>query len=648
MANITNLVAGVNEVVTLGINPPLVDVVKIPSGFSSTDTVLKFNPDQDFIDVRAFPTLTASALLTNSIEYPATVPGGPATRIMGTFGSVFLRNVAKTDLTIDNFIVTSEETTAPTALLQATNILVDGVTTTPHQFDVVYSDNTAINAIPPWTKDGKSGSGSFDNFDVRVMGPNGFDALATFVSVNPAIDDSSSVTVTYEITAPGGTWDALDVGTYTVSVKANQVSDIKGNTVAAGDIGTFSVGQAITIPAVTTGTGNFGFSLAANGTANEFIVGAPTAGLGGQAYRYVVPSTTATTTYDSLSPTTGEFFGFAVDADGTNVLIGAPSPGNPGTAYQIPVGGVGGTTISHPQPGAAGNLDDRFGTSVTFGSSGLLIGAPFDDVGSGASTVFNVGAAYLDGTPFTNPVATGDTETVLFGGEYGYSVTDAGTNFLIGVPQWEADPTNGPFNTGRVHLVDDTSAVVLTIVNPNPGPNSDDRFGFAVAANSDGTRLLIGAPGDDNEGLNAGRAYLYNNSGILLETFTNPDPTNRGFGGAVEFASNGDILIGSPGFVDETNPPPLQPVLPDPGAAYLFTAASLDLSNATPPGPAQQTFTPPDPGNIGFGGAIAAVQNAAMGTQDDIVIGAPFYPMPGTLLDNVFPTAEGRVYLYDF
>ena len=645
MANIINLVAGVNEQITLDISPPLVDVLKVPSGFGSTDIIFRFNPDQDFIDVRAFPSVTASGLLTNSIEY--TFADGPATRILGSFGSIYLRNVAKAALTTDNFIVTSDETTAPTALLQATNILADGVTTT-HQFDVVYSDNTAINAIPAWTKDGESGSGSFDDFDVRVMGPNGFDALATFISVNPATD-SSPVTVTYEIMAPGGNWDApTDVGTYTVSVEANQVSDINGNTVAAGDIGTFSVGEAITIPAVIAGVGNFGFSLAANGTTNEFIVGAPTASLQGQAYRYVVPSTMQTTTYNSLSPTAGEFFGFAVDANGTNVLIGAPSPGNPGTAYQIPVGGAGGTTIPHPQPSAAGNDDDRFGTSVTFGSSGLLIGAPFDDVGSGASTVFNVGAAYLNGvTAFANPVTTGDTQTVLFGGEYGYSVTDAGANFLIGVPQWEADPTNGPFNTGRVHLVNNTGAVQLNIANPNPGPNSDDRFGFAVAANSDGTRLLIGAPGDDNEGLNAGRAYLYNNSGTLLETFTNPNTANRGFGGAVEFTSNGDILIGSPGFVDETNPPPLQPVLPDPGAAYLFTAASLDLSNATPPGPAQQTFTPPDPGDIGFGGAIAAVQNA-MGTQDDIVIGAPFYPMPGALLGDVFPTAEGRVYLYDF
>ena len=46
-------------------------------------------------------------------------------------------------------------------------------------------------------------------------------------------------TVTYRVTAPGGTVDAADVGAYTVAVQANAVADVGGAFVPAGAIGTF-------------------------------------------------------------------------------------------------------------------------------------------------------------------------------------------------------------------------------------------------------------------------------------------------------------------------------------------------------------------------------------------------------------------------
>src|SRR2546426_2175962 len=44
-----------------------------------------------------------------------------------------------------------------------------------------------------------------------------------------ALPICSGNAVTYRIAAPGGTWDASDNGTYTVSQNANQVKDVAGN-----------------------------------------------------------------------------------------------------------------------------------------------------------------------------------------------------------------------------------------------------------------------------------------------------------------------------------------------------------------------------------------------------------------------------------
>jgi len=46
------------------------------------------------------------------------------------------------------------------------------------------------------------------------------------------------------VAAPGGTWDAGDNGTYTISMAAGQVSDAHGNFVPAGTLGTFTVSIA--------------------------------------------------------------------------------------------------------------------------------------------------------------------------------------------------------------------------------------------------------------------------------------------------------------------------------------------------------------------------------------------------------------------
>jgi predicted alternative tryptophan synthase beta-subunit len=111
----------------------------------------------------------------------------------------------------------------PTAALSlTTDVTAAGGTTT--QFTVTYTDNTAVNVT------------TLDSNDVRVTGPGVFNQLATYVSNTGT---ASTRTVTYQITAPGGTWDFADNGTYNIWMEASQVADAGGLTVAAGLLGHF-------------------------------------------------------------------------------------------------------------------------------------------------------------------------------------------------------------------------------------------------------------------------------------------------------------------------------------------------------------------------------------------------------------------------
>jgi Ca2+-binding RTX toxin-like protein len=118
---------------------------------------------------------------------------------------------------------------------------------------VVYADNTAIDLS------------SLDSNDVRVTGPDGFDQLATFIRVEPGINGTPR-TVTYRIDAPGGIWNPTDNGSYTITVRANQVKDNLGNTVVARTVGTFQVNLSASTPP--------GSNTTSNGTAgNDVLLG---------------------------------------------------------------------------------------------------------------------------------------------------------------------------------------------------------------------------------------------------------------------------------------------------------------------------------------------------------------------------------------
>ena len=120
----------------------------------------------------------------------------------------------------------SADDTLPTAALTVADVTNPDATT--HTFTVTYSDNVAID------------ESDITGTNVRVTAPDGTGQYAALIGVD-VDSDGTPRTATLRITAPGGTWGASVSGTYTVSIRASQVSDTSGNFVVAGDLGTFEV-----------------------------------------------------------------------------------------------------------------------------------------------------------------------------------------------------------------------------------------------------------------------------------------------------------------------------------------------------------------------------------------------------------------------
>ena len=197
-------------------------VVSGPNGFSQAATFVSVNNTSNGTTRTATYRITApggSWDLGDNGTYTVTLQAGQVTDTSGN-------SVAAGSL--GTFAVSIPDTIAPTASLSLANVLSNGGTT--YAFTVTYSDNVAINVA------------SLGSTDVQVTGPNGFSQLATFVSANSG-SNGAIRTATYSISAPGGSWDIADNGTYSVSIRAGEVTDTSGNAVAAGG-STFTVNIA--------------------------------------------------------------------------------------------------------------------------------------------------------------------------------------------------------------------------------------------------------------------------------------------------------------------------------------------------------------------------------------------------------------------
>jgi hypothetical protein len=119
------------------------------------------------------------------------------------------------------------DTVAPTARLNAPlPDVVAGKANAVYRLDVEYADDVALDAA------------SLGDGDLVLSGPNGFNQPVTLLRVEPARNSTPRRAI-YRVTAPGGRWDAADVGEYRVSVASGQVLDASGNAAAPAVLGSW-------------------------------------------------------------------------------------------------------------------------------------------------------------------------------------------------------------------------------------------------------------------------------------------------------------------------------------------------------------------------------------------------------------------------
>jgi sulfur relay (sulfurtransferase) DsrC/TusE family protein len=218
---------------------------------------------------------------------------------------------------------------------------------------------------------------------------------------------------------------------------------------------------------------------------------------------------------------------------------------------------------SIPPPSSALQSGAQLGTSVAVEGDYTVVGALGDDIGgadSGVVKVFHSTTGELLWL-ITNPSPAGNDQ-------FGYSVAISGTQIVVGATR---DDT-GAADAGSVYIYDlstGTPTVPVTTLN-NPLPEATDLFGISVGIS--GTRVVVGANGDNMGASNAGSAYVYDLSSITptvpVATLDNPSPAvNDEFGFAVAI-SGFRVLVASP--ADDTG-------ATDAGSAYIY-----DLNSATP------------------------------------------------------------------
>ena len=285
----------------------------------------------------------------------------------------------------------------------------------------------------------------------------------------------------------------------------------------------------------------FGFSVSAEG--DQVLVGAPHAmgarGQTGKVFLFERKSGKLLREFVPLSPMGNDLFGLSVSLATDHVIVGAPR--GKGTLRRS-VGSVSvfdrntgelRQVIASPNQTAA-----AFGHAVAARNRLVAVGDP----GASTATEFEVGAAYLvDATTgevrrtFVSPSAADRNSD-----GFGHAVTFLGSTLAVSAPLGGTDPVDH----GQVFLFDRESGRLQRML-VSPDPQTSEYFGWALA--SDAELLVVGALGRGTTQPEAGAVYLYTNTGEYLRTLEAPEPRKDDhFGEAVALLPE-YVIVGAPG-----------------------------------------------------------------------------------------------------
>ena len=291
---------------------------------------------------------------------------------------------------------------------------------------------------------------------------------------------------------------------------------------------------------------------------------------GGIAYVYDLSSGTPNQKVHALNPTSpssDEEFGTAVAIAGPVIAVGTPhddkGASNAGSAYLFDLTsetpGQPVLTMDNPSP----HVNDYFGAAVALSGNLVITAAYQNDSGgakAGTAYVYNRSSATPSTPAYTIPNPAPQAEDF-----FGNAMAASGSLLVVGAMGNDA----GAVNAGSAYVYDlaspTPSVPVLTLENPEPG--MDDRFGYAVAIS--GTRVAVGAHGDDAGAADAGSVYVYEiasgTPAVPVATLRNPDPGVEDWFGYSVGISGTRIVAGC--HLNDTGES-------DAGSVYVFDLAS--------------------------------------------------------------------------
>jgi len=323
----------------------------------------------------------------------------------------------------------------------------------------------------------------------------------------------------------------------------------------------------------------FGFSVSSSGI--YVVVGARRNGANdaGSAYIFDGPTGAELVEMFPQDPTPGAEFGFSVGASGGRAVIGAKHDNdfgtNTGSGYFFDLFTGQQTFKLLASDAAAG---DQFGFSSAIDGDRAILGAVDNTdhgVGSGSAYLFDVDTGLETFKLLPTDGAAQD--------RFGFSVSISGDRALVGA---YGDDDSGP-SSGSVYLYDASTGTQLDKWVASDG-GDDDRFGAAVAISGD--LAVVGAWRDDDNGSNAGAAYVFavSTGQELFKLLASDGIPGASFGlsvavsgdrilvGAQNQGVNG-IPVGTAYVFDATTGAELRKILPCSNAPGQFFGRSVSL-----------------------------------------------------------------------
>lgn len=251
-------------------------------------------------------------------------------------------------------------------------------------------------------------------------------------------------------------------------------------------------------------------------------------------------------------------FGFSADLSGQRAIIGAPEmEAGEGAAYIFEQSSGAWTEVAILTPPAQ-FFTDQFGYSVAMDGDYAAIGQP-----RGNSLVTRAGAGFV----FVRSGGTWVQQAELLAADaevsdfMGGAIAISGNYVVIGAPEEDDNGTNA--GAAYVFERSGTTWTEIAKLTASDGGNSD-RFGQSVAIFGD--RIAVGAPRQDAGGFQRGAVYLFQlDGGVWVEEakLTAFDGSNSDkFGNSLSLKGD-DLLIGS-------HEHDLAASTFDNGAAYVF------------------------------------------------------------------------------